>query len=80
MMASAYVDPAVPYRTLNGIQTENQFTMIDPVARISGLLAPNQAGPNIEESVRADIFVVIGSPTQVLSALQNMNQNEGWNW
>jgi len=80
MVVTANIQPSVPYRTVNGIQVENQFTEIVPVVRISGLLAPNHAGPHIDESFRADIFVVIGSPTQVLSALQKMNQNEGWNW
>jgi hypothetical protein len=79
LRASAYIS-SISTRTINGIQSENQFTEIAPVVRVSGLLAPNHAGPNIDESVRSDIFVLIGSPTQVLSALQNMNQNEGWNW
>ncbi len=48
--------------------------------RISGLRAPNHAGADIDESVQGDIFVLIGSPAQVLTALQNMNRNEGWDW
>lgn len=80
MGATAYINAAIPYRTVNGIRFENQFTEILPVARISGLLAPNHAGPNIDESVQADVFVLVGSQAQVLTALQTMNKNEGWNW
>jgi hypothetical protein len=80
MGADAYINSKIPSRTVNGISFENQFTEIVPVARISGLLAPNHAGPNIDEGVRSEMFVLIGSPAQVLTSLQNMNKNEGWNW
>jgi hypothetical protein len=80
MAAKSHINPTTPYGTVNGIQFENQFTEIVAVARISGLLAPDHAGQNIEEGVRSDMFILIGSPAQVLTALQNMNKNEGWNW
>lgn len=80
MGATSYIQPANPYRIVNNIKFENQFTEIVPVARISGLLAPNHAGPNIDEGVRSEIFVLIGSPAQILTSLQNINNNEGWNW
>ncbi|MGC8549465.1 MAG: FN3 associated domain-containing protein [Acidobacteriaceae bacterium] len=79
LRASAYIS-SISTRTINGIQSENQFTEIAPVIRVSGLLAPNHAGPNIDESVSSDMYVLVGSPAQVLTALQNMNQSEGWNW
>ena len=79
MGASAHISNVLTLEA-NGIPYENQFTEIVPVARISGLLAPNHAGPNIDEGVRSEMFVLIGSPAQVLTSLQNMNKNEGWNW
>ena len=78
--ATASINATNPYRTVNCIRFENQFTEIVPVGRISGLLAPNHAGPNINEGVRSEMFVLIGSPAQVLTSLQIMNKNEGWNW
>jgi hypothetical protein len=42
--------------------------------------APNHAGPHINESVQTDIYIWVGAPAQVLTGLQNMNVNEGWNW
>lgn len=80
MLAESYIVPNVPYRQDYGIQFVNQFTEIVPVMRISGLLAPNHAGANIDESVAGEMFVLIGSPANVFTALQNMNRNEGWDW
>ncbi len=69
-----------PNIVTNGITYVNQFTQLIPLLRVTGLLAPNHAGANIDESLHMDIYVLIGSPTQVLTALQNMNKNQGWNW
>ena len=69
-----------PNIVTNGITYVNQFTQLIPLLRITGLLAPNHAGLNISESLHMEDYVLIGSPTQVLTALQNMNKNQGWNW
>ncbi len=80
MIASTWIQPTVPTRSVNGIEFDNQFTEILPLLRVKGLLAPNHAGANIDESVNTDIYVLVGSPAQVLAALQNMNANQGWSW
>ncbi len=80
MGVTVYTNRSLPNRTLNGIAFDHQFAELVPVVRISGLSAPNRAGPNIDESVRGDVFVLIGSAAQVLTALLAMNQSQGWDW
>lgn len=80
MIAESWIQPTVQTRSVDGISFDNQFTEILPLLRVKGLLAPNHAGPQINESVQTDIYVLVGAPAQVLTALQNMNVNEGWNW
>ncbi len=81
MGITSYAPVAAPNtETLNGVTYNAKFTTIVPVVRFSGLLAPNHAGPNIDESVTCDVFLLVGSPAQVLTALQTMNQSQGWNW
>ncbi|MFP5266630.1 MAG: Ig-like domain repeat protein [Acidobacteriota bacterium] len=78
--ANTYINANNPDRVTNGITYVNQFTQLIPLLRVTGLLAPNHAGENIDESLHMDVYVLIGSPTQVLTALQNMNKGQGWNW
>ena len=77
---NTYINANNPNKVTNGITYVNQFTELIPLLRVTGLLAPNHAGANIDESLHMDIYVLIGSPTQVLTALQNMNKNQGWDW
>lgn len=57
---------------VNGIPIENHFTILRPGLRFTGLLAPSHALPGVEERIRCEEFVLIGTPNQIRMAVDEI--------
>lgn len=54
------------------VPIENHFTILRPGLRYTGLLAPSQGLPGVEERIRCDEFVLIGTPDQIRAAIDEI--------
>ena len=54
------------------VPIENHFTVLRPGLHYTGLLAPSQGLPGVEERIRCEEFLLIGTPDQIRAAIDRI--------
>ncbi len=81
LMSTERIGPADPNEKsirsylVDDVPIENHFTILRPVLRYSGLLAPSHALPGVEERIRCEEFLLIGTPNQIRAAVEEIKRN-----
>ena len=78
LMSTERIGPADPneksIRTylVDNVSIENHFTILRPVLRYTGLLSPSHALPGVEERIRCEEFLLIGTPDEIRAAAEQI--------
>ena len=78
LMSAERIGPADPSEKsiktylVDNVSIENHFTILRPVLRYTGLLAPSHALPGVEERIRCEEFLLIGTPDEIRAAAEQI--------
>ncbi|MCX7015023.1 MAG: hypothetical protein NTW86_21130 [Candidatus Sumerlaeota bacterium] len=66
-------EKGAPTRVVNGVKMENDFTLIKILPTFTGMLAPGDAPAGVHERLRMEVFLLIGTPSQIVQAAMDID-------